>query len=698
MTTILGISSHYHDSAAAILVDGNVIAAAQEERFSRIKHDSGFPTQAIAYCLEAAGLGDAPLDYVAYYEKPLAKFDRLLETFVAFSPHGARFFRSAIPSWTQSKLHINRTIRSHLGGRYKKRVIFVEHHRSHAAAAFYNSPFREAAILTLDGVGEWATTAVGTGKNNSIRLLTEIRFPHSLGLLYSAFTAYLGFRINDGEYKVMGLAPYGQPRFKDLILQRLMDLRDDGSFCLRMEYFEFCTGLTMTNRGFHDLFGGPPRRAGSEILQRHRDLAASIQAVIEEVMLRIAMTTRQRTACENLVLGGGVALNCVSNSRIADAGIFEKTYIFGAAGDSGAALGAAQFVWHDLLGHSKLDGPASGAGATRPLRLMLGPDFNDNQILQAFAAAGLKYHEYPNPKSLTAEVASLLAEQKIVGWFQGRMEFGPRALGSRSILADPRRAEMRSILNDKIKGRESFRPFAPVVLAEHAERYFKLPTGADCSGMTFVGYSRSPCAENLQGVFGAQPDTGPVGQASTETLAPSVTHVDGSSRVQIVNRYDNPLLHHLVSQFFDVTQCPLLINTSFNGPDEPIVCSPTDAIACFRRRSLDVLVIGRFLVHRDEQPDGLRIPSHDPADPDKYSKKSRTWFAKTFALRLAAIPLQSFATAVMYAVYFSLFSIAGMILRRHGSLTLRHDIEPDALTYWQDRSDDNGTQSHFRQS
>ena len=481
MTAILGISAFYHDSAAALVVDGRIVAAAQEERFTRKKHDPGFPARAVAYCLEAAGIHPEQIDYVAFYDKPLLKFDRLLETYLAFAPAGFRSFRIAMPVWLKDKIHLRRLLRQQLKTARRAAYVFTEHHESHAASAFFPSPFDDAAILTLDGVGEWSTAAIGVGEGNRIRLLRELKFPHSLGLLYSAFTYYCGFKVNSGEYKLMGLAPYGRPRFADLIREKLIALRADGSFWMNMDYFNYCQGLTMTNGRFDALFGGPPRQPEQQLEQRHMDLAASIQAVTEEIFMSMARETHRLTGKQNLVLAGGVALNCVANGRLLREGPFADLWIQPVAGDAGGSLGAALFVWHQLLEH-----PRATAGRDTQQGSLLGPKFSNEQIAGVLAAEGAAHQQFHDEAALLAEVAGLLAAGKVVGWFHGRMEFGPRALGARSILGDPRHPTMQSVMNLKIKYRESFRPFAPCVLKERAAEFFALPAGAESPYMLLV--------------------------------------------------------------------------------------------------------------------------------------------------------------------------------------------------------------------
>ncbi len=594
MTNILGISAFYHDSAAALVVDGHIVAAAQEERFTRKKHDFLFPEQAIAYCLETAGLNPEDLDYVGFYDKPITKFERLLETYLAYVPRGYRSFRQAIPLWLKQKLHLPREIRRGLQGRYKGRFVFTDHHESHAASAFFPSPFDEAAILTLDGVGEWSTTCYGVGRGNRIELSHELRFPHSLGLLYSAFTYYTGFRVNSGEYKLMGLAPYGNPVYKDLILEHLMDLKDDGSFRMDMSYFNYCQGLTMTSTKLHRLFDGPPKPPESEVTQREMDLAASVQAVTEEVVLRTAQHVHDETGMKNLVLAGGVALNCVANGRILREGPFEDLWIQPAAGDAGGALGTAMFIWHQLLNKPRTVGPTDSQYGS-----LLGPKFTDQEIVSLLQASGTAFTSYDSDEELCEQVADLIAEENVIGWFQGRMEFGPRALGGRSILGDPRSQKMQSVMNLKIKFRESFRPFAPIVLREYVDQYFQMRADQESPYMLLV----APVHQRIRKTLGKEYDDafGIEKLNFIRSTLPAITHVDYSARVQTVDQVRNPLLHLLLSKFHEKTDCPVLINTSFNVRSEPIVCTPADALRCFRATEMDVLVLGRQVVLKSQQ-------------------------------------------------------------------------------------------------
>lgn len=587
---ILGISAFYHDSAACLVGDGEIVAAAQEERFSRRKHDERFPRNAIDYCLREAGLGSAAeLDLVAFYEKPFLKFERLLSTYLACAPRGLPSFLKAMPVWMKEKIWLKANLRESLD--YEGPIIFPEHHESHAASAFFPSPFERAAILTIDGVGEWTTTSVGRGEGNRIALLEEMRFPHSLGLLYSAFTYYLGFRVNSGEYKVMGLAPYGEPKFSDLILSELVDLKSDGSFRLNLDYFDFMTGLTMTNRGFHKLFGAPPRNPEAELTQRHVDIARSLQAVTEEIMLRMARHVFELTEERQLCLAGGVALNCVGNGRILREGPFEKIWIQPAAGDAGGALGAALLGWHHS--HDKPRIVSREGDSQRGS--FLGPAYDAESFLrrQNISATQLSDDE------LGSRVAGLLEQGEVVGWFQGRMEFGPRALGNRSILGDPRRPEMQEKLNLKIKFRESFRPFAPAVIEERANDCFEL---AEASPYMLLV---APVREALRVDGESEPRSGIAAKLKQRrSTLPAVTHVDYSARVQTVSAATNPPFYDLLSAFERRTGCPVLVNTSFNVRGEPPVCTPEDAYRCFLRTDMDYLVLGNFLIDKTSRSGG----------------------------------------------------------------------------------------------
>jgi carbamoyltransferase len=595
---ILGISAYYHDSAAALLRDGVIVAAAQEERFTRKKHDARFPENAIKYCLTEAAISIADVDQVVFYDKPLVKFERLLETYLSYAPHGLRSFIAAMPIWLKEKLYLKTTLKNELhklaGGKKEgiPALLFAEHHQSHAASAFYYSPFDRAAVLCLDGVGEWATTSAWRGDGKALEALWEIDFPHSLGLLYSAFTYYTGFRVNSGEYKLMGLAPYGEPKYVDTILDNLLDLKEDGTFRLNMEYFNYCTGLTMTNKRFDKLFGGPPRAAESKLSQREMDIAASIQVVTETVVLRLARTLHHETGESNLCLAGGVALNCVSNGRLLREGPFENIWIQPAAGDAGGALGAAAIVWHQ-----KEDQERTVNGADKMRGSYLGPCFSDDDVREQLDQHGAVYEQLPDGV-LFPRVAELLDSEKVVGWFQGRMEFGPRALGGRSIIGDPRSSKMQSVMNLKIKYRESFRPFAPSVLAERVSDYFEQEVASPY--MLIVApvkkSLRVDMTEQQQHLFGIERLN------VKRSELPAITHVDYSARVQTVHRDTNPRYYDLLKAFDARTGCGVLVNTSFNVRGEPIVCTPNDAYRCFMRTEMDYLVVNDFLLSKRDQP------------------------------------------------------------------------------------------------
>ncbi|MBI5424317.1 MAG: carbamoyltransferase [Opitutae bacterium] len=598
MTAILGISAFYHDSAAALVVDGEIVAAAQEERFTRKKHDARFPQHAVDFCLRRAGLTAAQLDHVVYYEKPLLKFERLLETYLAFAPRGFKSFFQAAPVWLHEKLQLTRAMNDGLGGAYRRPYVFTEHHESHAASAFFPSPFEEAAILTVDGVGEWATASLGVGRGNRVELTHELRFPHSLGLLYSAFTYFCGFKVNSGEYKLMGLAPYGVPRYVDLILEKLVELRPDGSFRLALEYFDYCTGLTMTSRKFDALFGGSPRRPEAPLTEREFDLAASVQKVTEKIYLRMARQLHAQTGLKNLCLAGGVALNCVGNGRLLREGPFENIWIQPAAGDAGGALGAALFVWHQLL-----EKPRVPAARDSQHGSLLGPDFAAAEIEATLRGAGAVFRRAADEAALCEETARLIADGKVVGWVQGRMEYGPRALGGRSILGDARRAEMQSTMNLKIKFRESFRPFAPVVLAEHAADHFALPRGVESPYMLLV----APVREERRRAPAGSATAGLARVNEVRSELPAITHVDYSARIQTVDMERHPRFRRLLEAFQRATGCPAMINTSFNVRSEPIVCTPADAYRCFMATDMDALVVGDFILRKEEQPAANRV-------------------------------------------------------------------------------------------
>ena len=592
---ILGISAFYHDSAAALVRDGQIIAAAQEERFTRNKHDPRFPSNAIQYCLQAADLAPENIDYVVFYEKPLLKFERLLETYIGYAPQGFGQFLMGMPLWLRQKLHLPREMDKALNYKYKGRYIFPEHHQSHAASAFFPSPFEEAAILTMDGVGEWATAAFGFGKANKIELTHQLQFPHSLGLLYSAFTYYTGFRVNSGEYKMMGLAPYGEPKYYDLILEKLIDLKEDGSFRLNLSYFPYCHKTVMINSKFQKLFGGPPRKPETPPNQRHMDIAASIQAVTEEIVLRTVRNVYRQTGLKKLALAGGVALNCVANGRILREGPFDDIWIQPAAGDAGGALGAALLVWYQLLGNKRKVNNLDSQQAS-----LLGPAYTDWQIRKFLDSVNAKYHIFEEQNHLFDSVADLICREKVIGWFQGRMEFGPRALGNRSIIGDARSEKMQSNMNLRIKFRESFRPFAPCVLQEDADDYFDMNSKKDSPYMLLVApvkrEKRLPLntlPEKLKGLDKLK---------IRRSVVPAITHVDYSARIQTVDPQRHPKLHSLISRFKQKTNCPVIINTSFNIRGEPIVCSPEHAYRCFMATNMDVLVMENQLLFKEEQP------------------------------------------------------------------------------------------------
>ena len=594
MTAILGTSAFYHDSAAALVVDGRIVAAAQEERFTRKKHDAAFPRRAVEYCLQEGALAPEEIDYVGFYDKPLLKFERLLETYLAYAPIGFRSFLATIPLWMRQKVHMPAVIARGLPGARGKRIVFAEHHESHAASAFFPSPFDEAAVLTVDGVGEWATASYGVGRGNRVELSHELHFPHSPGLLYSAFTYYCGFRVNSGEYKLMGLAPYGEPKYADLIRRRLIDLKDDGSFRLDMSYFNYCQGLTMTSRKFHDLFGGPPRKPEDPIDERHMDLAASIQHVIEEIMLRMARHVYRETGMRRLCLAGGVALNCVANGRILRETPFESLWIQPAAGDAGGALGVALLIWHQLLGKTR----TCEAGDSQQGSL-LGPRFDDRQIQEWLDAQGARYRRFDSDDELCDFVARLIAGERVVGWFQDRMEFGPRALGARSILGDARSDKMQSVMNRKIKFRESFRPFAPSVLKRRASEYFDLNGDTESPYMLLV----APVLEKQRvGCDGQATLRGLDKLRAHRSVVPAITHVDYSARIQTVDPGRHGRYCKLLERFEAITGSPVMINTSFNVRGEPIVCTPAQAYRCFMATNIDALVLEDFVLLKEEQP------------------------------------------------------------------------------------------------
>ncbi len=588
---ILGLSAFYHDSAACLIRDGKIIAAAQQERFTRVKHDHRFPTDAIKFCLEKGKISSRDLDYVVFYDKPFIKFERLLETYVSYAPKGWASFLMAMPLWLKQKLHMPTLIRKSLD--YEGKIIFPEHHESHAASAFFPSPYNRAAFLTMDGVGEWTTTSFGVGEGSKVRIDYEIRFPHSLGLLYSAFTYFTGFKVNSGEYKVMGLAPYGEPKYVDTIMNELIDVKDDGSFKLNMKYFTYPYGLTMTGSAIEKLFDGPARRPESQLTQREMDIAKSLQVVTEEVMLRTARHIHQLTKEKYLCMAGGVALNCVGNGRILREGPFEDIWIQPAAGDAGGALGAALFVWHQLLNNERVVDDKNDLQSGS----YLGPEYSEQEVRQFLDSRGYPY-EYLGNGDGYGKIADLIADGKVIGWFNGRMEFGPRALGSRSIIGDARNTEMQSQMNLKIKYRESFRPFAPSVLAEHVDEYFELdrPSPYMLLVADVQKGIRKEMDKNQESLWGIDKLN------VVRSEIPAITHVDYSARIQTVHRETNPDYYDLIKAFYKKSGCPVIVNTSFNVRGEPIVMSPEHAYLCFMRTEMDYLVLGRFLLDKKDQP------------------------------------------------------------------------------------------------
>jgi carbamoyltransferase len=589
-THILGISAFYHDSAACLVSDGRIVAAAQEERFTRKKHDASFPKQAVEYCLREGGISAKDLAFVAFYEKPFVKFDRILHTYLACAPAGIQSFLKAIPLWIKEKIWMKQLIGGELD--YDKTILFPEHHESHAASAFFPSPFQRAAFLTVDGVGEWTTTSYGVGRDEQIRISGELHFPHSLGLLYSAFTYFTGFKVNSGEYKLMGLAPYGEPKYVDLILRELVDLKEDGSFRLNMKYFDYCVGLTMTNGAFDRLFGGPPRKPESKLTRRDMDLARSVQEVTEEILFRMARHVRRETGETQLCLAGGVALNCVANGRILREGVFDKIWIQPAAGDAGGALGAALFAWYQCLGKPRqADGKRDSQRGS-----YLGPEFRRDEIHRFLVAQQIPSTEL-QADEVPQKIADLIAAEKVIGWFQGRMEFGPRALGARSIIGDARSAKMQELMNLKIKFRESFRPFAPSVLRERASAYFDLEE--ESPYMLLV----APVSKSIRREMTVQEEQlfGLEKLLTIRSTIPAVTHVDYSARIQTVTEEENPVYYRMLKAFESKYGCPVIINTSFNVRGEPIVCTPEHAYLCFMRTNMDYLVMGNFLLEKREQ-------------------------------------------------------------------------------------------------
>ena len=625
---ILGISAFYHDSAACLVRDGEIVAAAQEERFSRHKHDSAFPVRAIRSCLDEARIAAGDLDYIGFYEKPLAKFERLLEAWLAFVPSGFRSFRAALPLWLGTKLWLPREIDRAMGFSKRRRYVFVSHHESHAASAFFPSPFEEAAIVTMDGVGEWSTATLGHGKGNRITLTHEIRYPHSVGLLYSAFTYYTGFEVNEGEYKVMGLAPYGEPKYRDIILEHLIDVREDGSFWMDMSYFNYSQGLTMTSRKFHDLFGGPPRRSDEPITQRTMDLAASVQKVTEEIMLQTARHARRLTGSRHLCLAGGVALNCVANGRILREAGFERIWIQPAAGDAGGAIGTAMMIWHQLLGrerHPCVQDAQRGS--------LLGPAFTNDDARAFLDRSGAPY-KVLNDGDLIERVARSIADGGVVGWCQGRMEYGPRALGSRSIIGDARRHDMQSVMNRKIKYRESFRPFAPSVLRDHASDYFNTRRGDESPYMLIVtqvaAKRRTPPSGGESGLQGLARLKAPLSEI------PAVTHVDGSARIQTVDAERHGRYERLMRRFHELTGCPVIINTSFNLSWEPIINRPEEAYRTFMSSDIDALVLQNCLLMKREQPASIEARVEEASGETEDRALGALWFCPACEGELAA--------------------------------------------------------------
>ena len=600
---ILGISALYHDSAAALVVDGKIVAAGQEERFTRKKHDATFPVNAIEYCLNEAHIQPCDLDYVAFYEKPYLKFERLLETYLGYAPRGISSFRQAIPLWLREKIHTRRIIHKGLGKTYTGPLVFPEHHEAHAASAFFPSPFAEAAVLTVDGVGEWATSTIAVAEGNKIDILREQRFPHSLGLLYSAFTYYCGFRVNSGEYKLMGLAPYGSPIYADKIRGHLLDIKEDGSFRMDMQYFNYCEGLTMTNKKFDDLFGRPPRRAEAALDQFYMDVAASIQLVTEELMLAMAHYAREITGKDKLCLAGGVALNCVANGRILREGPFDDIWIQPAAGDAGGALGAAQLVWYQYLNNERKVGGVGDQGNS-----WFGPSYEVNEIKTFLDQEQAVYQVCTSEKNLCDKVAQLLAEEKVVGWFQDRMEFGPRALGARSILGDARSEKMQRTMNLKIKFRESFRPFAPVILKEKVSEYFEMESNQDSPYMLLVAPVQKQKRLAIKEAESSLTGLNKLNQK--RSVVPAITHVDMSARVQTADRRHRTY-RKLLEAFYEKEASPVLINTSFNVRGEPIVCTPENAYRCFMGTNMDVLVLGSVVLLKEDQPNKGRVENSD---------------------------------------------------------------------------------------
>ena len=596
---VLGISAFYHDSAACLIQDGKIVAAAQEERFTRKKHDYAFPQHALDFCLERAGITAEEIDLVTFYDKPLLKFDRLLETYIAYAPKGFKLFLMGMPLWLKQKLHTPRELDRGLRGAYSGRFVFTEHHESHAASAFFPSPFQEAAILTLDGVGEWATGSIAHGKDNRIKMVQELRFPHSLGLLYSAFTYFTGFRVNSGEYKLMGLAPYGEPIYQDVIRDKLLDIKSDGSFRMDMKYFGFTHMDVMTTSKMDALFDGPPRKAETEITQREMDIAASIQIVTEEIVLKIAQHAYETTGSKNLVMAGGVALNCVANGRVLREGPFDNVWIQPAAGDAGGALGAALFTWHQLL-----DNPREASSSDSQFGSLLGPEFNEDQIKEYLDGVGAQYTIYREEPELISQIAELLATENVVGHFADRAEFGPRALGSRSIMGDARSEKMQETMNLKIKFRESFRPFAPAVLREDVDEFFEMKPDENSPYMLLVAPVQGSKRLNIEEVETVR---GLEKLKQSRSSVPAITHVDYSARVQTIDMEHHPRFYKIISAFKEKTGCGVVINTSFNVRGEPIVNTPEDAYRCFMNTNMDVLVLENIILLKHEQPNAREI-------------------------------------------------------------------------------------------
>lgn len=602
LTHILGISAYFHDSAACLIKNGEIIAAAQEERFTRKKGDERFPNNALDYCLNEGGIDISNIDYVVFYESPYIKFDRLLETYVSFVPKGFKPFSKSFPLWTNRRLHITDEIKDKLGNSFTGKICYTDHHLSHASSAFFPSPFEKAAILTLDAVGEWSTSSIGIGEGNRIKLLHEMRFPHSLGMLYSAFTYYTGFKVNSGEYKLMGLAPYGKPIYEDIIREKIVKIFDDGSLWMDMSYFNYCQGLTMTSKKFHDLFGGEPRKSDDMIMQKDMDLAASIQVITEDIIMKAARYVYEISGLEHLVMAGGVALNCVANGKLLREGPFKDIWIQPASGDAGGALGGALLVWYHHLNNQRCPDPGDDQKGS-----LLGPSFDRDRIRTYLDSVGAVYHYIDNEEELIDLAARYITEEKILGWFQGRMEYGPRALGSRSIIGDARSERMQQKMNLKIKYRESFRPFAPCVLREHVHKIFEMKENQDSPYMLLVAPVREELRRSLTNEDRKKmedPDLR-IRVSVPRSTVPAITHVDYSARIQTVDEKRHGRYYRLIKKFFDITGCPVIVNTSFNIRGEPIVCSPEHAYRCFMATDMDCLVMDNYFLLKTEQPDGL---------------------------------------------------------------------------------------------